>query len=68
VNYVLLAHHINPQLGPPVDKPHLVAILASDQSHIINGAMIPLDCGFTAHQASMVDFQRLFAEAGSNQL
>lgn len=68
VKDVLLAHHLNPELGRPRDIAHVVAFLASDESRFINGALIPVDGGFTAHQASMVDFQRLFAEAGSNKL
>lgn len=65
---ILLAHHLNPELGRPIDIAHVVAFLASDEARFINGALIPVDGGFTAHQPSMVDFQRLFAEAGSNQL
>ncbi|WP_371433268.1 SDR family NAD(P)-dependent oxidoreductase [Novosphingobium sp.] len=68
VKDVLLAHHLNPELGRPRDIAYVVAFLASDESRFINGALIPVDGGFTAHQASMVDFQRLFAEAGSNKL
>lgn len=68
VKDILLSHHLNPALGRPQDIAHVVAFLASDEAKFINGAMIPVDGGFTAHQASMVDFQRLFAEAGSNQL
>ncbi|MBB3982799.1 NAD(P)-dependent dehydrogenase (short-subunit alcohol dehydrogenase family) [Sphingobium fontiphilum] len=68
VKDVLLAHHLNPELGSPRDIAHVVAFLASDDSRFINGALIPVDGGFTAHQPSMVDFQRLFAAAGSNQL
>ena len=68
VKDVLLDHHLNPELGSPRDIAHVVAFLASDESRFINGALIPVDGGFTAHQPTMVDFQRLFAASGSNQL
>lgn len=65
---ILLAHHLNPELGRPIDIANVVAFLASDEARFINGALIPVDGGFIAHQPSMVDFQRLFAAAGSNKL
>lgn len=68
VKDVLLDHHLNPQFGTPRDIANVVAFLASDESRFVNGALIPVDGGFTAHQPTMVDFQRLFAAAGSNQL
>ncbi|MFC6438435.1 SDR family NAD(P)-dependent oxidoreductase [Novosphingobium resinovorum] len=68
VKDVLLDHHLNPELGSPRDIANVVAFLASDESRFVNGALIPVDGGFTAHQPTMVDFQKLFAAAGSNQL
>jgi NAD(P)-dependent dehydrogenase (short-subunit alcohol dehydrogenase family) len=68
VKEILLAHHLTPALGEPRDVANVVAFLASDEARFINGALIPVDGGFTAHQASMVDFQKLFASMGSNQL
>jgi NAD(P)-dependent dehydrogenase (short-subunit alcohol dehydrogenase family) len=68
VKEILLSHHLNPALGTPADIAHVVAFLASDESRFINGALIPVDGGFTAHQASMADFAKLFAAAGSKQL
>jgi NAD(P)-dependent dehydrogenase (short-subunit alcohol dehydrogenase family) len=68
VKDILLSHHLTPALGDPRDIANVVAFLASDDSRFINGAMIPVDGGFTAHQASTVDFEKLFAQAGGNQL
>ena len=65
---IILAHHLNPDFGQPHDIANVVAFLASDESRFINGAMIPVDGGFTAHQPTMVDLQRLFTAAGSNRL
>ena len=68
VKEILLSHHLTAELGEPRDVSNVVAFLASEQSRFINGALIPVDGGFTAHQPSMVDFQKLFAAMGSNQL
>jgi NAD(P)-dependent dehydrogenase (short-subunit alcohol dehydrogenase family) len=68
VKDILLQHTLNPALGTPRNIADVVAFLASDKSVFINGALIPVDGGFTAHQPSVVHFQELFAVAGSNQL
>jgi len=68
VKEILLSHHLTPALGQPRDVSNVVAFLASEESRFINGALIPVDGGFTAHQASMADFQKLFAAMGKNQL
>ena len=68
VKDVLLAHHLNPGFGEPIDVARVVAFLASEESRFINGALIPVDGGFTAHQPTMVDLRRMFEAAGSAQL
>ena len=68
VKQILLDHHLTPELGIPRDVANVVAFLASDEARFVNGALIPVDGGFTAHQPTMVDLQRLFEAAGSNQL
>lgn len=68
VKDILMSHHLTPALGKPEDIANLVAFLASDESRFITGAAIPIDGGFTAHQASYADFQKLFAEMGSGKL
>ena len=68
VKDILLSHHLTPTLGQPEDIANLVSFLASDESRFITGAAIPIDGGFTAHQASYADFQKLFAAMGSGKL
>jgi NAD(P)-dependent dehydrogenase (short-subunit alcohol dehydrogenase family) len=68
VKDILLTHHLTPELGLPEDVASVVAFLASDESRFITGAAIPVDGGFTAHQASYADFQKLFAAMGSGKL
>lgn len=68
VKDILASHHLTPELGRPEDVANVVAFLASDESRFITGAAIPVDGGFTAHQASYADFQKLFAQMGSGKL
>ena len=68
IKEILLKHHLNPVLGTPRNVADVVAFLASDASVFINGALIPVDGGFTAHQPSFAHLQELFAASGSNQL
>jgi NAD(P)-dependent dehydrogenase (short-subunit alcohol dehydrogenase family) len=68
VKEILLAHHLSPEFGAPIDVANVVAFLASDEARFINGALIPVDGGFTAHQSTMVDLERMFAATGSSKL
>jgi NAD(P)-dependent dehydrogenase (short-subunit alcohol dehydrogenase family) len=68
VKEILLKHQLNPAFGTPRNIADVVAFLASEQAIFINGALIPVDGGFLAHQPSYAHFQELFAAAGSNQL
>lgn len=68
VKDILLSHHLTPELGQPEDVAEVVAFLALDESRFVTGAAIPVDGGFTAHQASYADFQKLFAASGSGKL
>jgi NAD(P)-dependent dehydrogenase (short-subunit alcohol dehydrogenase family) len=68
VKEILASHHLTPELGKPEDVANVVAFLAGDESKFITGAAIPVDGGFTAHQASYADFQKLFAQMGSGKL
>lgn len=44
-----------PKMGTPEDAAALVAFLASDDSRYINGQVIAIDGGLTAHHAHVVD-------------
>jgi NAD(P)-dependent dehydrogenase (short-subunit alcohol dehydrogenase family) len=68
VKEILASHHLTPELGKPEDVANVVAFLASDESCFVTGTAIPVDGGFTAHQASYADFQKLFASMGSGKL
>jgi NAD(P)-dependent dehydrogenase (short-subunit alcohol dehydrogenase family) len=68
VKDILLKHQLNPAFGTARNIADVVAFLASDEAVFINGALIPVDGGFLAHQPSFAHFQELFALAGSNRL
>jgi NAD(P)-dependent dehydrogenase (short-subunit alcohol dehydrogenase family) len=68
IKELLITHHLTPRLGLPEDVANLVSFLASDESSFITGADIPIDGGYTAHQASYADFNKLFAQLGSSKL
>jgi NAD(P)-dependent dehydrogenase (short-subunit alcohol dehydrogenase family) len=42
---LLLDHHLNPELGSPRDIANVVAFLASDESRIVTGVILPVDSG-----------------------
>jgi NAD(P)-dependent dehydrogenase (short-subunit alcohol dehydrogenase family) len=65
---LLLDHHPNPNSAIPRDVVSAAAFLASDESRFVNGALIPVDGGFTVHQPTILGFRRLFAASRSNRL
>jgi NAD(P)-dependent dehydrogenase (short-subunit alcohol dehydrogenase family) len=68
VKDILLKHVLANAHGTPRNIADVVAFLASDKASFINGAMIPVDGGFTAHQASYAHFAELFESVGSSKL
>ncbi len=68
VKDILLKHVLATAHGSPRNIADVVAFLASEKAAFINGALIPVDGGFTAHQASTAHFTELFESVGSSQL
>lgn len=50
-------HALTPELGEPADIAALVAFLASSESKYINGQVITIDGGMSAHHAHVMDLQ-----------
>jgi NAD(P)-dependent dehydrogenase (short-subunit alcohol dehydrogenase family) len=49
-------HTLNPSLNKPTDVARVIAFLASDAAHAINGMVIRADGGLLAHQPFVPDF------------
>ena len=46
----LVAHHLTPYVGQPIDIAHGVAFLCSDRARFITGQVLRIDGGLTVHQ------------------
>ena len=46
----LVAHHLTPYVGEPIDIAHGVAFLCSDRARFITGQVLRIDGGLTVHQ------------------
>src|SRR5207245_1122243 len=48
-------HELTPRPGEPIDIAHAVAFLASDEAAFINGQVLHVDGGATAHSPQFAD-------------
>lgn len=59
VGRIMLDHHLSPRLGVPQDIAEMVLFLASDASAFVNGQVINVDGGLSAHAPFTAELARL---------
>ena len=64
---LFLDHHMSPRLGRPEDVAAAIAFLSCDDSAFINGAMLPVDGGYTAYLGVVPALRRLAEQHCDNE-